>query len=540
MPDARPLPVVRPTATLPADGACCEACAAASPDPKRPDGVMTAAAPAPEGPRAPASGAGLASDAGPASGAGLASDAGPASGAGLASRAEPLPTPPPRATAGPAGPLVTLQPRGPMPAPLDRNGDRRITVGGLALAAGFLVLATAGVLVPTLRGQWLPLHLVLAGAATVAIGAVMPFFASALVNGEPAPAPARVAIIGLLAGGALAVGAGFGATNTNLAISGGLLFITGLIALLGLTVAILRGSIGAKRRVFTVIYGMAIVNVIVGASIATLFLGGERTIAANWAVLKPAHAWLNLFGFVSLVICSSLVHLFPTIVGARMDRSAWSIGAVIALAIAPPVIATGYVLRVDLVAQAGAILMAVGTVALLVVAARIWRSRGGWTGDRPWHTMAMGSLWAGLGWFTIGVAVAVERILVSGAQPDGWSVTALIAPLGVGFVIQIMVGAWTHLLPAIGPGTPALHAVARSRLGIAAWPRLVLLNAGAAALFAGSVAENGDVTKAGLAVAGVAVVASVALFAGTAWSVTRKGSKRSRGVTSAGAASLGR
>ena len=532
MSTARPLPVVRPTATLPAGGACCEACAAASHGPEAQDSATPVPAPEPALSAPPESA--------PAPALALAPV--PPTAAEPASRDEPaltqpLPAPPPRA---PAGPLVALQPRGPMPASLDRSADRRVTVGGLGLAAGFLVLAAAGVFVPNLRGQWLPLHLVLAGAATVAIGAVMPFFASALVAGEPPPAPARVAILVLLASGALAVTVGFGAANTSLAVSGGLLFITGLIALLGLTVAILRGSIGAKRRVFTVIYGMAIVNVIVGASIATLFLGGEREIVASWATLKPAHAWLNLFGFVGLVICSSLVHLFPTVVGARMDRSAWSMGAVIALAVAPPVIALGYVLRMDLVAQAGAIGMAAGTVALLVVAVRIWRSRGGWTGDRPWHAMAMGSLWAGLGWFAIGIAVAVERILAEGTRPDSWSVTALIAPLGVGFVIQVMIGAWTHLLPAIGPGTPALHAAARLRLGIAAWLRLALLNAGAAALFAGSVGGNGDLAKAGLAVAGLGVAASVALFAVTVWRVTREAPAQSRNATSVSAASVGR
>jgi hypothetical protein len=88
---------------------------------------------------------------------------------------------------------------------------------GLAIAAGLLALAGASALVPNVRGQWLPLHLVLAGAATVAIGSVMPFFAAALVNGPPAPAAARVAVVALLTVGALSVTAGFRASTPHAA-----------------------------------------------------------------------------------------------------------------------------------------------------------------------------------------------------------------------------------------------------------------------------------------------------------------------------------
>lgn len=67
--------------------------------------------------------------------------------------------------------------------------------------------------------------------------------------------------------------------------------------------------------------------------------------------------------------------------------------------------------------------------------------------------MAMGGLWCGLGWFSAGVAIAASRLLADGARPEGWSITPLIAPLGIGFVIQVMIGAWTHLLGR--PSAPA-------------------------------------------------------------------------------------
>jgi hypothetical protein len=56
-------------------------------------------------------------------------------------------------------------------APIDRGGDRRVVVVALAIAGGFLAAALGSVLLPieVRRGAWLPLHLALAGGATVAI-----------------------------------------------------------------------------------------------------------------------------------------------------------------------------------------------------------------------------------------------------------------------------------------------------------------------------------------------------------------------------------
>jgi hypothetical protein len=58
------------------------------------------------------------------------------------------------------------------------------------VAAAFLVAAAASLTLPAgaTRGLWLPLHLALAGAATTAIAAVMPFFAAAFAAAPPADA----------------------------------------------------------------------------------------------------------------------------------------------------------------------------------------------------------------------------------------------------------------------------------------------------------------------------------------------------------------
>jgi nitrite reductase (NO-forming) len=112
--------------------------------------------------------------------------------------------------------------------------------------------------------------------------------------------------------------------------------------------------------------------------------------------------------------------------------------------------------------------------------------RGRWTTDAGWHHLTAGALLAGQAWLGIGLAIAAARALTLGAGPAGWSLAVLIGPLIVGGVAQILVGAMTHLLPAIGPGDPFRHAAQRRILGAGAILRLTLLNAGALAITVGS------------------------------------------------------
>lgn len=405
-----------------------------------------------------------------------------------------------------------MSPRLPRPAAIDRSSDRRVTAGGLAISAAFLVLAGAATGVPNLRGRWLPLHLVLAGAATVAIGSVMPFFASTLVAAPPAPARLRLGIIGLLAAGALGATVGYGTADATIAVTGGLLFLAGLVLLLGLIVSVLRGSARARLRVFAAAYGVAVVNVVIGVSLAVAFLIGSTPVVTDWAALMPAHAWLNLFGFAGLVICATLLHLYPTVVGARIAHGRLVLASVVALTLGPDAVAAGYASGVGAVAQAGAAFEVAGTIAILAYAARAWRTRGHWTTDAAWHEFAIGSLSAGLGWLAVGVGIAVARIAVRGADPAGWTIGPLIAPLGIGFVVQVLVGSWTHLLPSIGPGGPVSHARARSALGRAARPRLLALNAGAAVLLAGNVEGWEPGVPVGLGLVAIALLAAVVVF----------------------------
>ncbi len=382
--------------------------------------------------------------------------------------------------------LPVLGPSGRPGIGISRSADRRITFGGLIVTVVFLGLAAASILLPAAirLGTWLPVHLVLAGAAATAIAAVLPFFTTALVVAPPVRPAIRIGGIALVAIGALSVMTVYGHARGQVlptALTGGS-FIAGIALVAVAALAPLRGALGPRRMILERAYAIALINVAVGAAIATLVVAGNPTVGGAWAGLKPAHAWLNLVGFAGLVIVATLAHLAPTVVGTRLRPRLASRLAIVGIALGAPLIATGYATGLDIVARAGAAAVLGGALGIAAhgVVINSDPDRGRWTTEFGWHRATAWALLAGQAWFGFGLAVAAARVLVLGAQPVAWSLTILLGPLVIGGVAQILIGAMTHLLPAIGPGDALRHAGQRRVLGSAATARVGILNAGAA------------------------------------------------------------
>lgn len=397
----------------------------------------------------------------------------------------------------------------------------------MVIAAIYLALAAASLLLPpTIRlGTWLPAHLALAGAATTAIAALLPFFTAALAVAPPARPAIRIGGIVLVAIGALAAmivyrhaaGQAFPA-----ALAGGT-FVAGLGLTALAALAPIRGGLGPRRPLVERAYGLALVNVAIGATIATLFVGGNLAVGSAWGALKPAHGWLNLIGFASLVILATLLHLAPTIAGARIRTRASGRLAVIGLALGAPGVAAGYITGLDLIARAGAVAALAGGLGAAAHGAAIHfdRGRGQWTTDAAWHRLTSGALFAGQVWFGIGLATAAARVLIFGADPAGWSLPIIVGPLVIGGIVQILLGAMTHLFPTIGPGDPLRHVVQRRLLGRGAMIRLVVINVGAALVTIGfgpaasltGALSGGTLVGLGLAFAAAGISATLLLLA---------------------------
>ncbi|MEO8463172.1 MAG: hypothetical protein ABI555_08165, partial [Chloroflexota bacterium] len=270
--------------------------------------------------------------------------------------------------------------------------------------------------------------------------------------------------------------------------SAAFLFVIGVGFVAAAIFVPLRGAFGQRRGLLERAYGVALLNVAAGVTIVVLHLGGNLAVETAWGHLKPAHAWLNLIGFAGLVIVATVAHLAPTVVGTRLRPRASSRLAVVGVALGPPLIALGYVLGLDPIARLGALAVLLGAAGILTHAGTVHfdRARGRWTTDFAWHRFTSTALLAGQAWLALGFGIAATRVVVMGATPEAWSLQLISGPLVIGAIAQILIGAMSHLVPAIGPGDITAHARQRRLLGIGARVRLVGLNLGALLVTVGS------------------------------------------------------
>jgi hypothetical protein len=391
-------------------------------------------------------------------------------------------------------------------------------MASVIVAAGFLVAAAAAALASAagapLVSPWLPLHLALAGGATTAIAGVMPFFVAALAAGHPAPSRLRKAAVGFVAAGAALVavrGIAPGEAWAWAPVAGGWLYLTGILWVALAVRGSGRTGLMVRRPIVSLGYTLALVNVAIGGAIGTLAAAGWPPVLERWGQLRPAHAWTNVIGFVSLVIVATLLHFLPTVLGGRILPRRSAAVAVLGIAMGVPVVVAGLLLGSGPVAGGGAVLVVAGALATALEALHVVRARGHWTTDPGWHRFASVGLLAGVAWFVLGVTVAAGLLAVHGATADAWSTPAVGAPLAIGWIAQVLMASWTHLLPSIGPGGPVQHARQRVILGRVSTLRLVALNAGVALLAVGWPWGLDGLVATGAALSGATVLASVAL-----------------------------
>lgn len=349
-------------------------------------------------------------------------------------------------------------------------------VGAAAFVAAAAIVALTGV---GGGGSWLPLHLALAGGAGLAIAALLPHFTVSLAGARPAPAAIRFTGLALTAAGAATVAVAFPANAGPAALVGAAAYLAGIAVNAGTAFVAARGGLGRRFGIVEAAYALALLNAMLAVGLAMLRLGDVATVGGAWLNLKPAHAWLNLVGFLSLVVAATLVHLYPTVVGSRIRSRPALVALVAGIGLGAPLTALGYAVASAWLARLGAVAVVGGAVALAIVAVGAWPGRGRWTTDPAWHVLTIGHLTAAIAWFLVAALIMATGVLLEGSDPAGWSLPLVVGPIVIGWSLQALIGAWSHLLPAVGPGDVARHAAQRRELGRWATPRLVAWNAGA-------------------------------------------------------------
>ncbi|HET9417297.1 MAG TPA: hypothetical protein VFP30_07125, partial [Candidatus Limnocylindria bacterium] len=200
------------------------------------------------------------------------------------------------------------------PAPPPRLTERHVLALGLGTSGAFMLAALVAA-ATTIGGgtSWAAIHLALAGAATTAIATFMPHFAVTLAGTRPQPAPQRVIGLLLVAGGAAAVVLGMTVLPSPLAVAGSLGMIVGLGFTAQQTIAPRRSPLSRRHPIVMATYLVALAQLAAGVALGGLVAAGIGPVVGAWATLRPTHAWLTLFGAVSLTIFGTLVYLAPTI-----------------------------------------------------------------------------------------------------------------------------------------------------------------------------------------------------------------------------------
>lgn len=317
----------------------------------------------------------------------------------------------------------------------------RVTLG---LAGGFAVAAAVALVVPHRTGDWLSLHLFLAGALLLAISAATQLFAVTWAAG--APPSDRVAAVQrwlLAAGVALLATAHELQWPSGLIATGGALVIAALVVL---GVSLERTVSGGVQRRFDVAlrsYLAALAAGLGGCALGIAMATGLD--APMYARVRAAHLTLNLLGLVGLVIAGTLPSFSATQARVKMSPRAsgraqslvlaWLVGALGATTV-------GFLAALPAVAAVGLSAYAAGVLGLVTLLPMIRAKQLRWAGPR------LVQLGAGVAWW-VGATVMVTWQAGHGSATFTPTVVGVLV---VGGYAQILAAAVAYLGPVLRAG----------------------------------------------------------------------------------------
>ena len=342
-----------------------------------------------------------------------------------------------------------------------------------AFVVMWLVLTVVAVTVHRFVDEplWLMIHVPLLGAATAAILIWSQHFSDTLLRRAAPGGRAGLAVrLVLHTVGVVLIAVGILASFTLVAVLGAT--IVGLAIILHAVVLTLqyRGALPARFR--------PLVRYYVAASI--VFLAGTAVGATMAATASPelddrfatAHVVLNAFGWIGLTALGTLVLLWPTVLHARIASSADA-----AARIALPLLLAGIALAVAGPLVDAPVLVSAGMLVWLAAAGRLGLEGVRQARAMPPATFSAWSLASAYGWLMVS-AGAIAVIAVT--APDWASVRStylmVLAPLVVGFGVQIVMGALSFLLPVVTLGSPSAAKVGAEILNAGAAFRVVVFN----------------------------------------------------------------
>ena len=250
----------------------------------------------------------------------------------------------------------------------------------------------------------------------------------------------------LLNGGTLGMVLGFGLSHYPLVGFSGLAVALAFLLLLGDTLAMIRKSL-LRPGLHLWFYGVAALSLFVGITLGELiaFAGLD---SENINSARLAHLHMNLLGFVTLTIIGTMQTLFPTVTAARLASDRLAVLAFVLLPTGVICLVAGFLLRMPLVQIAAGVVFLLGVSLSGTNILRTWSAA-----PNKWSLPVL-HLLAGTGWLALTVIVGILLAWNDRTEPPAFAIgTAHLMSYShmafIGFILQTIIGALSHLLPVI-------------------------------------------------------------------------------------------
>lgn len=304
--------------------------------------------------------------------------------------------------------------------------------------------AAGWAIIPQLRVMHVHMALV-GGVAQMIFGALLTFIPPLLMVPFE-PKKTRFLQYLLLNGGTLGMLAGFGTANLRVVGYAGTAVALAFLLLLTDTIEMVRRSL-SKTGLNLWFYGIAVLALLGGIGLgATIAFGAFTPETVNLARLSHLH--LNLIGFVTLTIVGTMQNMFPTVTSARLYSDRLALTAFLTMPVGALGLVGGFIL-----VHTG-LLLAAGCVLLLGACAYGWNILRTWLAAESRFSLPILHLLCGTGWLILTITAGIwiawnDRVTppvfpIGTAHLMGYSHMAL-----VGFILQTIMGALSHLLPVI-------------------------------------------------------------------------------------------
>jgi len=250
----------------------------------------------------------------------------------------------------------------------------------------------------------------------------------------------------LLNGGTLGILLGFGTADFSLiGMSGAAVGLVFLI-LFSDVIGMVRKSV-QRTGLNLWFYGLAVLALFAGIGLAELIaFSAFQPDAMNLARL--AHLHLNLMGFVTLTIVGTMHNLFPTIAGSRLYSDRLAIAAFAALPLGVAALVGGFIFAEPLFQMIAGLVLFAGALCYG------WNILRTWLAAETRFSLPVLHLLCATGWLVLTMGAGLFLAWNSRTDPPefptgtahlmGYSHMAL-----VGFILQTIMGALSHLLPVI-------------------------------------------------------------------------------------------